>query len=388
MQTLIVQKQWFTKLSLYKQLFSFNAIKQSTRIQHVDIIIVFILQKLRKIMPKNNLTNNSRCSKLFSEIDKELKTQGDMMKPETKIVIAENAKPYDVDFDETITFGVEIECLVPYRYKFDRDGFAAKLSETAGINVFRAAYSSKNYSVWQLKSDASVQTRGQNMTGGFEVVSPVLKGTAGLNDLKKIMVAMNTIGCKVNKTCGLHVHYGFDSFFENPCFDEVAITNSLKNVLDTYIEYEYVIDNLVSNKRRGRGTKYCWSIKYLTNYKHFNEDSLAEVKEAMGTRYSKLNFCSLDKCRTIEVRQLQGTLDFNLISNWIFLNQKLIHRGLLGIKNPNRNARHTWNDLMAVLQLDGAVYDLGNSTVKMVNYLTKMVTKSLKKCGMTLESAF
>ena len=43
-----------------------------------------------------------------------------------------------------------------------------------------------------------------------EIVSPVLKGADGVRQVLAVVRELNARGATVNKTCGLHVHVGFD----------------------------------------------------------------------------------------------------------------------------------------------------------------------------------
>ena len=73
------------------------------------------------------------------------------------------------------TYGVEFE-----GYGIPMDTLVSKLRHV-GINARLASYSGSDYSVWQVKPDGSISGRY-----GFEVVSPVLQGTDGLEQVKKV----------------------------------------------------------------------------------------------------------------------------------------------------------------------------------------------------------
>ena len=95
------------------------------------------------------------------------------------------------------TFGVEFE------------GFGVRQTDlktalrNAGINADTASYSNRDASYWRIKNDGSI--RGSN---GFEIVSPILQGEAGLNEMNTVLRVANELGADVNSSCGFHVHWG------------------------------------------------------------------------------------------------------------------------------------------------------------------------------------
>ena len=94
-----------------------------------------------------------------------------------------------------MTFGIEIECMVP----------VSRLNEFHGRS-YRSGTSIPGFSGWQAKSDSSI--RPEVGYAAVEVVSPVLKGMEGLHDVVMMVDHLNAIGAKVNRSCGLHVHVG------------------------------------------------------------------------------------------------------------------------------------------------------------------------------------
>lgn len=93
-------------------------------------------------------------------------------------------------------FGVEIEA-----YGISRATLAKELRRE-GINVAVEGYNHDTREHWKLVTDGSL--RGENT---FELVSPILKGEEGLEELKKVCKVLKAKGAKVNKTCGLHIHF-------------------------------------------------------------------------------------------------------------------------------------------------------------------------------------
>ena len=108
--------------------------------------------------------------------------------------------------DDEMTFGIEIECEVPY-------------SEC--LNGYDA------YSDFKLEKELSA---GHN---GFEFKSPKLHDTVECwNEIKQTCEYLKRF-CLVNSNCGGHIHFGADIFQDN--------TKYLKNLIYLWMAYEDII---------------------------------------------------------------------------------------------------------------------------------------------------
>lgn len=202
-------------------------------------------------------------------------------------------------------FGVEIEA-----YGVDRNTVINRLTQ-AGLTVdstFRRQQQVPNS--WKVVGDSSV-------TGDypFEIVSPILKGQEGLNQLKTACLALSGLNVKINKSCGLHVH-----------FDASTIGGAqLQNLLINYIRYEPIIDSLMAPSRRANNNTYCKSlISHESNILTL-EPTKANLTNAISNRYYKVNLQSLARHGSIEFRQHAGTVNYTKIENWILFLHNLIH---------------------------------------------------------------
>lgn len=201
----------------------------------------------------------------------------------------------------TLTFGVECET-----YNVLRDALIREV-EQRNISIQSEGYNHRdNNQYYKIVSDASIQ--GAN---GQEVVSPILKGTQGLNSLKQVCDSLNAIGAKVNRTTGLHVH-----------FDASKISDShFVQIFKNYQKLESVIDSFMPQSRRANNNGYCKSIQDIS-YDSCNTKS--DIIRANGTRYRKVNAESYLSHKTVEFRQHSGTTDYDKIANWINFLRKLI----------------------------------------------------------------
>lgn len=199
-----------------------------------------------------------------------------------------------------LTFGVEIECLVP----------RTSMIECAERNDMPFRYEGYNHRdnnhYYKFVSDGSII--GNN---GIECVSPILKGKDGMKSLENCCKSLNEAGAAVNKSTGLHVHVG----------DKNLTVNQYINVFVNYQRLESVIDTFMACSRRLNNNRYCKSLQ------GFDLESCATINQVYGllqSRYFKVNPCSYSAHKTIEFRQHQGSTDFEKISNWANFCMKLV----------------------------------------------------------------
>jgi len=217
-------------------------------------------------------------------------------------------------FDENRTFGVEIEAYVPGNRNIN--DIAADIERLAGVRVaVRYTYNHDILPAWKLSRDGSLRADGTT----FELVSPVLKGREGLDEVRRVCEALNLIGAKVNKTCGLHVHHDARDFTRALYF---------ANLLRLYGRMEYYIDHMMPPSRRANNNRYCKSIAYKLELDGHLLDSCKtteEVREWLGCdRYHKVNLEAWWRQGTIEFRHHSGTVEAEKIVNWIVLTQLIL----------------------------------------------------------------
>lgn len=207
----------------------------------------------------------------------------------------------------TLTFGVEIECIVP----------ASRVRTAAAANGLRYEYQSYNHTdnreYFKFVTDGSIDDdiREGGRNNGIECVSPILNDTPdGMAKLQNCVKALNDAGASVNRSCGLHVHVGVQNLKDN------QIVNIYKN----YQKLERLIDSFMAPSRR----EHCqWACSMRT----FNFDACTTPRELsymIGTRYCKVNPESYYRHKTVEFRQHQGTTDFKKISMWVSFCTKLV----------------------------------------------------------------
>ncbi len=184
-------------------------------------------------------------------------------------------------------FGIEIEA-----YNIPRVTLSGALRE-AGL------------SNWTVKSDGSLH--GIN---AFELVSPVLSGVEGMEQVKRVCEVLERLNGRVDRSCGLHVHLEARTF----------TIDTWKRVYKNYLRLESAIDSIMPRSRRGNTNQYCRSIGNESNIRRIDTaTTVAELVERVGdgTRYCKVNGRAFAAHGTIEFRQHSGTVEYRKISNWV-----------------------------------------------------------------------
>ena len=206
------------------------------------------------------------------------------------------------------TMGIEIEC-----FGVNKSVLGAALSEQ-GIKSVATGYNhTDSKDTYKLGADGSI-----NGNETCEVVSPVLRSLA---TLKVVCKVLNANGAKVNKSCGLHVHFGAEKF----------TLKEWVRIIINYANIEPVIDSFMALSRRGDNNCYCQSIRTgADRLKVTMVNSFSDIRSAFSyDRYHKVNVESFMRHKTIEFRQHQGTTDFTKIQNWVNFLGALVNYSLM-----------------------------------------------------------
>ena len=192
------------------------------------------------------------------------------------------------------TMGVEIEC-----FNIVKSEVLRALRATR-VKAIETGYNHTDYKdTYKLGYDGSIS--GSN---GCEVVSPILNN---LNSLKKVCKVINEAGAQVNKSCGLHVHFGAKDF---------TIAQWVR-IIRNYAAIESIIDSFMPNSRRGNKNGFCKSITGRVAYLN-GATSMQDIYDAFSyDRYYKLNVMAFRGHQTIEFRHHSGTTDFTKIEAWV-----------------------------------------------------------------------
>lgn len=214
--------------------------------------------------------------------------------------------------EKNLKFGVEIEF---FNVNVNK---VIEVLRQQGIQVADfEGYTHNVISSWKITTDSSVNNTNTGVRCGLELVSPILYGDDGLDELEKVYEVLNSLQAKVDRSCGTHIHFDIAEFN----------TNNVKNLVNLYYNFQTTINMLLPKSRR----KCSWC-KQLNSYEvNTIKDrctTINEISNTIGTRYSVINLESYVKYGTVEFRQHGGTLDFNKIEAWIILMYQILNTAL------------------------------------------------------------
>lgn len=206
-------------------------------------------------------------------------------------------------------FGIEIEYIGGY------DGLVREM-RSRGLSVDYVGYShAVTPGAWKIVTDGSV-------SGGYELVSPPLSGADGRRQVKKACEALQAAGCRINSSCGLHVHHDIHDL-------DAAGMGSLATL---WSNNQRNINWLVAASRRDSSWAQPLSRAEVEQYQNLNDrtELRSQVQAIAYRRYRSLNFLAYVRYGTVEIRQHQGTLNAKKVLAWIALGQAVIRTAKAG----------------------------------------------------------
>jgi len=201
------------------------------------------------------------------------------------------------------TFGVEIETLAP------------RSLETEGLRVGGYHYGAQVPYLptgWTAQGDSSIHGNGSSELA-CEIVSPVLCGEEGLREVARVVETLREKGHRVNASCGVHVHVGWDPTRPS---DQLARLVRMTSYL------EKALYAITGTTKRERG-HWCGSIRRHGDTQH-------ATQQAESNRYHVLNLRNLAHGRkhTVEFRCFSGSLDATKILGWIMVCIGMVHKAV------------------------------------------------------------
>lgn len=209
-----------------------------------------------------------------------------------------------------MTFGVEIETVAPSSAV--REHGLRIGSYKHGVQV---PYLPEG---WKAEADGSIDASG----GGHrcEIVSPVLRGVAGLAQVIEVIEALVAKGHRVNKSCGIHVHVGWPT----------GMSDDVLARLVTIVAYcEPGLFAITGTKARER-CSYCGGLRTYGGEKPAKD-------KATERRYHALNLTNLARGQkqTVEFRVFSGSLNATKVAGWIQVCLGLVERALAAKRRPS-----------------------------------------------------
>ena len=225
------------------------------------------------------------------------------------------------------TFGVEIEFHTAIRsnvadavgavvgYHIHMTGYHGNTCYTCGGTV-------SGYQHWKLETDSSA-TSGMANAGprpnnqGGELVSPVLAGEAGLEEVRKVMQALRSVNAKVDRRHGMHVHLGV-----------ADITGDNRARLFTnYKQMQKTLFKLVATYRQHN--HYCTPVSAMRLDDWANASRFS--RGISGSHSDAMNVENIRRIGTIEMRMHQGTLNGKKATEWVKLLVAFFDASLNGV---------------------------------------------------------
>jgi hypothetical protein len=142
-----------------------------------------------------------------------------------------------------------------------------------------------------------------------EFVSGVYRGTAGLVQLAADVRAIKALGARVNQSCGLHIHVGFDK----------SDAEKMDRLVTLIANFEKAIYAATGTKRR-EVSRWCRSL-----HRYGNKETAKA--HARNLRYHVLNIATGGK-PTVEFRAFGASLNVEKIVTYVRLCVGLVERAI------------------------------------------------------------
>jgi len=207
---------------------------------------------------------------------------------------------------ESLTFGVEIETTIPH-------GIVTVGPYHGGFPIRNGpAFAGQ---CWKAERDGSIMVRAAGHEA-CEFVSPVLKGEAGVAHLLEFVAWLNSIGARVNASCGLHIHVGLDGLTDAARAEAIAeFIAKLAHVASFNATALYAQTGTLGREQghfcAKPGDQYKQTVRRLRRTKAIH--TAAEV-----SRYQMLNLTNVPRNRTVEFRCFAGTLNADKVLAHLF----------------------------------------------------------------------
>lgn len=211
---------------------------------------------------------------------------------------------------QEFTFGVELEFT---HARVARWAIVEALTRE-GIQIVDESYNHAVRNHWKITTDGSL---GTNYSANSEIVSPVLRGDDGFAQVTTLCRVLKSLGCKVNKKCGLHVHIGIAN----------ESVDFMRNLVRNYAAAQNQIDSFMAPSRRSYENTFCGPVRFnaelMNSARTIEEVMIAAQQDHLVVnrrsvrRYRKMNLQSYLAYKTVEFRHHQGTIEGEKVLNWV-----------------------------------------------------------------------
>lgn len=266
---------------------------------------------------------------------------------------------------QNLTFGVEFEIINA------SCSDAERIMNSAGFSLSNRGYTHSVLPIWKVVTDASLTSR----TSNCEVVSPVLRGSDGLNEVRTVAMVLRDAGASINQSCGMHIHIGVDGLISN---------EQQAHVIKAHQQWSHAFDALVVESRiNGQWARKIDRVSALDIAQEWelhadlrNGNSFATASQY---RYRTLNLNAFAKYGTFEFRSHQGSLNGLNATAWIAFHTAFIKAAHLlsaTSERPFALLAHTdnnqWTDAQDNASNDGRTVSRA-AQVQACKYLAKQL---------------
>ena len=230
------------------------------------------------------------------------------------------------------TFGIEIECFLPYHQ-------IRRLGIRIGGYHYGLPLPEPFPRGWTAEHDGSLGTDRRGYQA-LEIVSPILRGREGIEQVKEVAGILNDLGARVNPRCGLHVHVGA----EIAAGGQPWVAEWVAKLLYQTAMHEQAMYASTGTRRRENGS-YGRSIKWQkenadrirkASTPHRKSEELSWIS-SQTARYHSLNLTNLfTRKATVEFRAFAGTTEWPMMMGHICMCLALCERA-------RETARMDWN---------------------------------------------
>ena len=217
--------------------------------------------------------------------------------------------------NEERTYGVEIEITGTRHLDSNLKAIARALTR-AGIPAVAARYGSSDQPEggnWKVLPDTSC---------GPEIVSPPLRGKAGLEEISHVCQVLQDVGAEVSSSCGLHVHHDAAGFS----------VQHMVTISALYAAHQPAINSILRSHGETTISAAAWKPTTWTadgKGEYWSAPTGDSAVQAMqSSRYSAANWYALFRHGTVEFRQHDGTVDSPAVRCWILLTLCVIEAAL------------------------------------------------------------
>jgi hypothetical protein len=259
-----------------------------------------------------------------------------------------------------ITFGVEIECILPSSHPFRVGGYhnGIEMDSSYTINGETIQAPSFNGKRAKCEHDSSLRTRGYGRVG-VEIVTPILKGEEGRQFIIDLFAFIKQIGGKVNRSCGQHIHLGLESITGRTATpSEVTLFLASLVKISSNLQYGAYAQTGTDRNRNNYSREIMENSSLLTTMTrkieqrtkkhgidgHYTSHDVDDFARTC-TRGSFVNLTTIRRKATIEFRWGAGTLNIQKFLSHLFTCEYIARRAWRSKAYPKQTTKHRQNHI-------------------------------------------